>query len=392
MIKKLTLKYYVSILISVSFVLAVLILSLNVNMLNTNVRQAEDMLKMIVETQGVGIGPDITGFGKSNVDIVFVIYDKTTEEMEVKSVIDYEGNEEFRSAIIAVNSMTEDSGRYGDHYYYKEIVNGKTNIAMINMMSTIKNKGLLMQKSAVTVVISFVIVAILAIFLTKWSIKPIRKAFKMQKQFISDASHEIKTPLAVILTNAEVLKRENGDSQWLDNIISESKRMNELVNDMISLSLLDEKDKFNKEEFNLSDVVKSVALMFEVVAYENKKNLVYDIKDDLMFDGEQSKIKQLALILIDNAVKKTDENKFTFVSLVNDNGRIVLEVKNQGETIPIEKQQYIFDRFYRVDSARNKSSGGVGLGLSIAKGIVDLHGGKISLISENEETSFKVTL
>ena len=168
--------------------------------------------------------------------------------------------------------------------------------------------------------------------------------------------------------------------------------MNELVNDMISLSLLDEKDKFNKEEFNLSDVVKSVALMFEVVAYENKKNLVYDIKDDLMFDGEQSKIKQLALILIDNAVKKTDENKFTFVSLVNDNGRIVLEVKNQGETIPIEKQQYIFDRFYRVDSARNKSSGGVGLGLSIAKGIVDLHGGKISLISENEETSFKVTL
>lgn len=231
------------------------------------------------------------------------------------------------------------------------------------------------------------------------SIKPIKEAFDKQKQFIADASHELKTPLAVINTNVDVLLSNgedniNSQSKWLYYIKSEVERMSKLTNDLLYLARLDRSDaKMLFSVIDMSETVQDVILTMEAVIYENNIALNYEIEPGLKTYGNSEQIKQVVMILLDNALKYTDSKGNIDVNLKQNNNSVVLSVANTGEGIPDEYVDKIFDRFYRIDKSRSRKSGGYGLGLSIARAIVEQHEGRIWAKSIlNEKTTFSVEL
>lgn len=215
------------------------------------------------------------------------------------------------------------------------------------------------------------------------SIAPVREAFEKQKQFIGDASHELKTPLAIINTNADVLLANQEDTianqaKWLHYIKSETERMTGLTNDLLYLTQMDDsRSMMIHAKFNMSDAVESIILPMEAVIFEKNISLDYNIEPNLTVHGNIEQIKQVILILLDNAVKYSGPRGSVNVTLQKQNNDVMLAVSNTGEGIAPEHLDRIFDRFYRTDSSRARTHGGHGLGLAIARSIVDQHKGEI---------------
>ncbi|GLX69864.1 sensor histidine kinase [Paenibacillus glycanilyticus] len=231
------------------------------------------------------------------------------------------------------------------------------------------------------------------------SIAPVKEAFDKQKRFIADASHELRTPLAVINTNADVLLSNNDDlirnqEKWLHHIKSETERMRTLTSDLLYLTQMDDaRDNVIYAPLNLSEAVESVILTLEAVIFEKDIALSYDISPDLSVSGNVEQMKQVALILLDNAIKYTNATGSINLTLRKHGSEVVLAVTNSGDGIPPEHIGRIFDRFYRADASRSRKHGGYGLGLAIAKAIVEQHKGKIHVKSvPGETTSFLVQL
>lgn len=234
-----------------------------------------------------------------------------------------------------------------------------------------------------------VFVFIISKKITTWIIVPVKNSFDKQKRFIADASHELKTPLSVILASSEMLSKNPNELKWLNNIKEEASRMNLLINDLLTLASTEEVKTYNFSLGNLSKLVELSTLTFEGIAFEKNINIKYDIQENIMFNMDENKIKELIEILLDNAIKHSFENSSIKVSLKQDK-HIVLIVSNQGKTISKEEKDKIFERFYRVDKGRNRSENRYGLGLSIALNIVLNHNGEISVDSKNNTTCFKV--
>ena len=230
------------------------------------------------------------------------------------------------------------------------------------------------------------------------SIKPVREAFEKQKRFIADASHELKTPLTVINTNADVLlaNREDaisGHAKWLERIKSETERMKTLTNDLLYLTEMEEtRSPMMTAPFCVSEAVESVILTMEAVIFEKSIALTWDIQPGLTATGNSEYMKQAVMILLDNAVKYTDAHGSITVTLKKRGNEIVLAVANTGDDIASEHLDRLFDRFYRVDPSRTRKRGGYGLGLAIAKSIVEQHRGKIYARSSAGVTTFYVHL
>jgi len=231
------------------------------------------------------------------------------------------------------------------------------------------------------------------------AIVPVQEAFNKQKRFIADASHELKTPLAVINTNADVLLANSEDtireqSKWLHHIKSETERMKTLTNDLLYLTEMDDaRERILHVPFDLSEAVESVILTMEAVIFEKNIELDYEIEPGLTVNGSSEQMKQVAMILLDNAVKYTNPGGSIELKLRKTGHHILLSVTNTGEGISAEHLGKIFDRFYRADPSRSRKHGGYGLGLAIAKSIVEQHRGKIYAKSvPNETTTFFVQL
>ncbi len=231
------------------------------------------------------------------------------------------------------------------------------------------------------------------------SIAPVREAFDKQKQFIADASHELKTPLTIINTNADVLLSNSGDTignqaKWLLYIKSETERMTRLTNDLLYLTEMDDsRTGMIHSRFNMSNAVENIILTMEAVIFEKHISFDYDIEPELTVQGNSEQIKQVVMILLDNAVKYTNPKGAVAITLKKQNNDVLLSVSNTGEGIAAEHLTRIFDRFYRTDTSRARKQGGYGLGLAIAKSIVDQHKGKIYAKSvAGESTTFYVQL
>lgn len=231
---------------------------------------------------------------------------------------------------------------------------------------------------------------VISLIMTKIATAPVEKSWKQQKQLVADMSHELKTPLTVISANADIVLA-NRDStvseqeKWLNYIKQETERMTKLINEMLYLAKHD--DGRAEEEmlpFDLSEAAESCTLPFESVCFENGVQFYTEIQPDIGIVGSPSAIKQVMMILLDNAVKYAGENGFVRFLLHADGDRVTLSVNNTGERIPPELIPHIFERFYRVDESRARDKGGYGLGLSIAKSIVDRHGGRITVKSDEE--------
>ncbi|PWV92477.1 phospho-acceptor domain-containing protein [Paenibacillus cellulosilyticus] len=231
------------------------------------------------------------------------------------------------------------------------------------------------------------------------SIAPVKEAFDKQQRFIADASHELRTPLAVINTNADVLLANSDDiirtqMKWLNHIKSETERMRTLTSDLLYLTQMeDAREGVIMTSFNLSEAVENIILTLEAVIFEKNMVLDYDISPDLYTKGNSEQMKQVILILLDNAIKYTNAGGSIKLTLKKHGHDQQLTVTNTGEGIPQEHLARIFDRFYRVDASRSRQNGGYGLGLAIAKTIVEQSKGRISAKSVlNETTSFTVQL
>lgn len=269
-----------------------------------------------------------------------------------------------------------------------------TTVVVIDISNDMKLMHNLIISSVVIIMMSIVFVSVFTYFLSKWAIRPVQTAFENQQRFISDASHELKTPLTVISANADVLESEIGENKWLTNIKTQSVIMNELVHDLLNLAKLDEtKDDMVINEFDLSSIVLSKTLEFECTAFEQGKIFQQNITDGLMYRGNEDSIKHLVTILIDNAIKHSDEKGIVRVSLTSNGTRRIFQVYNTGNGIKNSEKSKIFNRFYRSDESRSRVTGGYGLGLAIAKSIVDAHNGTITVDGEeNKWVSFTVIL
>lgn len=233
------------------------------------------------------------------------------------------------------------------------------------------------------------IVIILSYFLTKWIIQPVITSFKKQKEFIEDASHELKTPLSVILasTDAYFIKKED---RWVKNIQEEASRMTKLVLEMLELAKTDKitKEVYTKE--NLSTILEKNILTFESMMFDKKIKLTTTIEKDIYLLMIKEQIEKLIHILLDNAVEHSEKEGEIIVLLEKNNKEIILEVKNKGLPIKKGEEKNIFERFYRADESRNRNHNHYGLGLAIAKNIVINHKGKIYAFSKDGYTTFKV--
>lgn len=272
----------------------------------------------------------------------------------------------------------------------------------IVFVDTTSRQGILINLIYTFLAVAFVmLIAIFFIsrFFANRSIEPIKEAFEKQKQFIADASHELKTPLAVINTNVDVLLSNSEDtietqSKWLYYIKSEVERMTKLTKDLLYLTQVDYSDvKMIFSDLNVSETVENVIMTMEALIFENDILLDYDIEPNLLTHGNAEQISQVVMILLDNALKYTKRKGKVNVLLKKAHNNIVLSITNTGKGIPEDSLSKIFDRFYRVDKSRSRNSGGYGLGLPIAKAIVTQHSGRISAKSAvNESTTFTVEL
>lgn len=226
-------------------------------------------------------------------------------------------------------------------------------------------------------------------YLTAWLIKPVKESFDKHKQFIADASHELKTPLSVIVASSEAIDIDEKNSKWLKNIEYETNRMNLLISKLLSLAKSEQRKKVRLFNNNLSKIVELSLLTFEGRAYEKDIKFNYDIEDNIFMLMDEDSIKELVEILLDNAIKHSKKKGTINLSLKKDE-QIILLVENEGEAIPKGEEEKIFKRFYRVDKARSGKDNRYGLGLAIAKNIVLLHKGKIKASSMDGITTFQV--
>lgn len=255
--------------------------------------------------------------------------------------------------------------------------------------------GSLLSVSLWAAGISCGLLAVFVFFLSKWIVRPVQEAFEKQKQFISDASHELRTPLTIISANADVLENEIGGNIRVLNIKSQTDRMGSLIRDLLELARADEGSTTPQCcLFDLSQTVLGTTLEFESRAFEEHKYLTFHVQENIMYHGDEPALRRLCTILVDNAIRHSDSVGEIHVALSCDAGqKILLSVTNTGSEISEADSERIFERFYRSDGSRSRATGGYGLGLAIAKSIVEAHKGKISAqMDEARRVIFTVIL
>ena len=239
---------------------------------------------------------------------------------------------------------------------------------------------------------------VIALFLSKWALRPVREAWDAQRQFVADASHELKTPLTVVLANNSILLKHPGDtiasqSQWIESTQVEAENMQGLINEMLEMAQVESRAAIHHEKLDFSYLVDGLSLQFESVAFERGCMLETSIEEDITVDGDEARLRKAVSTLIENALKYVNEDGTVNVSLKRAGKNARLAINNTGSVISEENRAHIFDRFYRTDKARTSGTGGYGLGLAIAREIAREHEGDI--ICESDEahgTTFIVTI
>ncbi len=304
-------------------------------------------------------------------------------------------DEEISQFAMDALAQGKNTGRVGTQFY--RITDGKNDqrlLIAVDGRLEVQNAQSVLRVTALVAVAEDVLLSIAAVWLIHRLVKPVDEAMEKQKQFVWDASHELKTPLAVISANAEALSGEIGPSKPLEFIQSEVSRTDHLIQNLLTLARMEKGTAQSvHQRFDLSHALLEVALPFEAAVFEAGKEMEMDIPDGIEYTGDQEMIKQLAVILLSNAEKYSDDGGRIRVSLEAKGEKRILKVHNTGPAIPPEALPRIFDRFYRVDSSHNRDIEGNGLGLAIAQNIVSMHKGKISVHSaEGEGTAFTVVL
>ena len=324
------------------------------------------------------------------------VYSGGTIRLSGSSYYNLQDEEMVLHIVQAALEREDDSGVLGDYSlrYLRRIGVVSVRIAFTDCTMEQATMRSLLLRSGLVALAALAVLAGLSYCLAGLVVGPVKRAWQEQKQFVSDASHELKTPLTVILSSSELAAEEQDvqrTKQYVEGIHAESLRMKALVEDMLTLARTESGTRAETEAVDLSDTVLESVLAFEPVAFESGRELVYDIQPELTVMGSGVQLRRLTDILLDNAVKYAAEGTPVRLLLRQEGRCAALRVENRGETIPAEKLQHIFDRFYRADESRSGGEG-FGLGLAIAQSIAQSHGGSIGCASEEGVTRFTVTL
>lgn len=290
-------------------------------------------------------------------------------------------SEEDLSAVTAALLKKERSRGWYRYFKFRIITHaeadGKTMtvIGLINASSDLYAVFSMLLISTVIGIVSFLLVLLITILASGHAVKPIAESYARQKQFVTDAGHELKTPLTVISANSELARMIYGDSEWFDSIDRQVGKMNGLVRSLITLAKMDEEQKPVFTAFSLSDAVYDTAKSFEGLLHSQGKLIVLDIAENIEYTGDESRLRQLVSILMDNAVKYCDPDGKVTVKLYQDK-QVKIQVINDFADVANCELDKLFRRFYRADRARTPD-GSYGLGLSIAKSVAELHKGEI---------------
>lgn len=397
MIKKLQRKFITITMVSSLLVMLLLVGSINIIYLVWMNNDLDKTIEFLAETQG-----KIPDYNKKDMPKIVPGF-KMDEETKYMT----------RFFLVWVNS--DGSIRGHDTGHIKGVSSGDVDEYALNVMNKGKSSGFSngykykvieqddgymlvflysnnqLQMASKILVISFLVslgtlllMFILVSVFSKKAIKPIIENAEKQKLFITDAGHEIKTPLAIISANADVLELTGGENEWINSIRNQTLRLDKLVKNLLTLSKMDEDNiKVSFAEFNLSETVAMTSEPFAAVAEAKNKKYRMDIQPDKKMFGDESSIEQLVSTLVDNAMKYSNEEGTIKITLSTSKKGTKLEVFNTTDEIDTQNLDQLFDRFYRADSSRARETGGYGIGLSIAKSIVEAHHGKISVKSED---------
>ena len=305
------------------------------------------------------------------------------------AAVEEEDLEELSRTVLVSARQT---GFWNQYRYVRYTENGTEKILFLDCGRSLENAHTFLLFSVLVSLLGLAGVLLLVVLLSGRVIRPVQESYEKQKRFITDAGHELKTPLTIIDADISVAEMESGPSEWLDDVKAQTKRLAGLTNDLIYLSRMDEgQADMQMIDFPLSDMVSDAVQSFRARAQIEEKNLYASIEPMLSFYGDEKSLTKLVTILLDNAVKYAKEKGDITVSLQKKTRNIELVVQNDADTVDPASLPHFFDRFYRADSSRNSSRGGYGIGLSIAQAIVTAHKGKISA-SAPSGTSLRITV
>lgn len=301
----------------------------------------------------------------------------------------YEKEELVSLAKEALNK-NQKSGKTGELVYLVSQRPGYSLVAFLDNTMANSNMDRMIQNFIAVGLAAILVLLLISLLIARRIVRPLEENDSRQKQFISDASHELKTPVSVISANTEMLVREIGENEWLSNIQYENERMGILLKQLLDLSRA-ENASVPMERIDLSGIVAGDSLALDSLAFDQGKNINSNIEDNIQIEGNRTQMEQVVTVLLDNAIRHSSGKEIE-ITLKKHGRSAVLSVSNEGKEIPPEKLGHLFDRFYRVDEVRNSEDNHYGLGLSIAKAVVLNHKGNISVSCKDGKVSFTVTL
>ena len=399
MIKKLQQKFILLSMSALLFVLVVIISGINLVNYNAVTQEADKLLSVISENKGEflmepdkfgnklppGMSPEAP-YESRYFSVVLDSASKQILYVETSRIISVTPTTAVSYANAALNKKTT-TGFIQDFRYQTQEESNFTRITFLDCGRKLDAYYSFLYASIGISLIGYLIVFAFIAFFSNRIIRPISESYEKQKRFITDASHEIKTPLTIIGADTDILEMDLGEeNEWLLDIKKQVKHLTELTNDLVFLSRMEESEKsLPMIDFPFSEVVTETASSFQALAEQQEKELKSYVPPMLTLRGDEKSIRQLISILLDNAIKYSPSGESISLDIDEQSNHVSIVVTNTTTQI-IEKEQlkHLFDRFYRVDTSRNSKTGGHGVGLSIAKAIVEAHHGKISAVSPKE--------
>ena len=321
---------------------------------------------MIVTKNTASKTPNNNGFSIAKIDENKNVIRSYRDDVLIK------GKDDLQKLVTEAVNESSTSGYVGTYRYLKVNNDAGNLVLLLNTQRDLDSFHAFMRNSIIVSSIVILSVFILLVLISKKVIAPIQQSYQKQKQFITDASHELKTPLAIIRSNTDVLELENGDSKWTKNIQNQVDRLTSLVNSLVVFSRMEEKDTAEKVKFNLSESLHARIDDFEELASFQKKHIIADIDNNIYYRGEQQAIVQLMDILLENAIKYATKETNINVTLKKNKKYAMMKISNQANVKKGDLRK-VFDRFYRLDESRNSTVKGYGIGLSMAKLIAEKH-------------------
>ena len=393
MIRKLKWKFVCINMLTVSALLLTVCLSVLLTSRQSLRRESMEVLERVIT---MDIAPTLSsGDGSVQLPYFTIRIFSGTAYLSGGSYYEFESQQELQDILNACLAEGSESGvleQYGLRYLRDANLFGEK-IAFVDTSfetATLRSLTLAMLLLALP---ALAVLFALSLFLASRAVRPVEQTLQQQRQFLSDASHELKTPLTVILSNVELLESElpTGENlRWLGNIEAESQKMRALVEELLTLERSETMDAPVFAPVSLSEITLSEVLRFEPLAFEAGKPIEDNLQEDLILQGEEQQLHRLMSVLLDNAIRHGTEGEPIRVSLRQDGSRALLTVSNAAEHMDNEELSRLFQRFYRADSAR--SEGGFGLGLPIARAIARQHGGELTAEYSDERLCFTAAL